>query len=70
MASIDWSSEEEEEEQVKEKPNEPEGKQTSTDEKKETKPALDPIVTDSDLPDSQVLARDITLMARTPTTSQ
>ena len=69
MASIDWSSEEEEEEQVKEKPNEPEGKQTSTDEKKETKPALDPIVTDSDLPDSQVLARDITSMARTPTTT-
>ncbi|CAI7222442.1 BBT_collapsed_G0035200.mRNA.1.CDS.1 [Saccharomyces cerevisiae] len=69
MASIDWSSEEEEEEQVKEKPNEPEGKQTSTDEKKETKPALNPIVTDSDLPDSQVLARDITSMARTPTTT-
>ncbi|AJV60431.1 Spa2p [Saccharomyces cerevisiae YJM1400] len=69
MASIDWSSEEEEEEQVKEKPNEPEGKQTSTDEKKETKPALDPIVTDSNLPDSQVLARDITSMARTPTTT-
>ncbi|AJV66652.1 Spa2p [Saccharomyces cerevisiae YJM1460] len=69
MASIDWSSEEEEEEQVKEKPNEPEGKQISTDEKKETKPALDPIVTDSDLPDSQVLARDITSMARTPTTT-
>ncbi|AJV60881.1 Spa2p [Saccharomyces cerevisiae YJM1401] len=69
MASIDWSSEEEEEEQVKEKPNEPEGKQTSTEEKKETKPALNPIVTDSDLPDSQVLARDITSMARTPTTT-
>ncbi|CAI4614872.1 BAQ_1a_G0034680.mRNA.1.CDS.1 [Saccharomyces cerevisiae] len=69
MASIDWSSEEEEEEQVKEKPNEPEGKQTSTDEKKETKPALNPIVTDSDLPDSQVLSRDITSMARTPTTT-
>ncbi|CAI4633035.1 BBF_collapsed_G0035900.mRNA.1.CDS.1 [Saccharomyces cerevisiae] len=69
MASIDWSSEEEEEEQVKEKPNEPEGKQTSTDEKKEAKPALNPIVTDSDLPDSQVLARDITSMARTPTTT-
>ncbi|AJV76393.1 Spa2p [Saccharomyces cerevisiae YJM450] len=69
MASIDWSSEEEEEEQVKEKPNEPEGKQTSTDEKKETKPALNPIVTDSDLPDSHVLARDITSMARTPTTT-
>ncbi|CAI6589014.1 CKB_HP2_G0032120.mRNA.1.CDS.1 [Saccharomyces cerevisiae] len=68
MASIDWSSEEEEEEQVKEKPNEPEGKQTSMDEKKEAKPALNPIVTDSDLPDSQVLARDITSMARTPTT--
>ncbi|CAI7218405.1 AVN_collapsed_G0034780.mRNA.1.CDS.1 [Saccharomyces cerevisiae] len=69
MASIDWSSEEEEEEQVKEKPNEPEGKQTSMDEKKEAKPALNPIVTDSDLPDSQVLARDITSMARTPTTT-
>lgn len=69
MASIDWSSEEEEEEQVKKKPNEPEGKQTSMDEKKEAKPALNPIVTDSDLPDSQVLARDITSMARTPTTT-
>ncbi|CAI4611289.1 BDH_1b_G0035170.mRNA.1.CDS.1 [Saccharomyces cerevisiae] len=69
MASIDWSSEEEEEEQVKEKPNEPEGKQTSMDEKKEAKPALNPIVTNSDLPDSQVLARDITSMARTPTTT-
>ncbi|CAI4601654.1 CPA_1a_G0035210.mRNA.1.CDS.1 [Saccharomyces cerevisiae] len=69
MASIDWSSEEEEEEQVKKKPNEPEGKQTSMDEKKEAKPALNPIMTDSDLPDSQVLARDITSMARTPTTT-
>ncbi|CAI4604570.1 CPI_1c_G0034400.mRNA.1.CDS.1 [Saccharomyces cerevisiae] len=69
MASIDWSSEEEEEEQVKKKPNEPEGKQTSMDEKKEAKPALNPIITDSDLPDSQVLARDITSMARTPTTT-
>ncbi|CAI4045643.1 Spa2p SKDI_12G0360 [Saccharomyces kudriavzevii IFO 1802] len=73
MASIDWSSEEEEEEEAKPKflkSKEPEEEKVSKDEKREAKPSLECIVTDSAVSDSQELVHDIASMARTPTMTQ